>query len=53
MVCSKIYMTSRKESGINDYMVYRYTDIERKIKDFDFIKEMAEILYTAIEEFEI
>ena len=53
IIGSKIYMTSRKESGINDYMTFRHTDIERKIQDFDFIKEMAEILYTAIEEFEI
>lgn len=48
-----IYITSRKEVGINDYISYEFKDIERKIQDLNFIKEIAETLYGMVESFEI
>lgn len=48
IIGSKIYMESRKE----ECMEYKYIDRERENEDIQFIKEMADILYEMVEEFE-
>lgn len=53
IIGSKIYMQTRKEVGINDYMMFKFTDVERKIQDLEFIKEISEILYEMIESLEV
>lgn len=49
---SKVYMRTRKEVGINDWISYKYKDIENKMMALEFIVSMAEIVYNIIEEFE-
>lgn len=49
---NKVYMRSRQEVGINDYLSYTYKDIENKIKSISFIEKMADIIYNMIENFE-
>lgn len=49
---NKVYIRSRKEVGIMELSKYNYSDIEDKINNLRFIKELADIMYEAIENFE-